>query len=150
MSYAEVIETPAHHNRPPSDLPTLDSVAQIVDAQRDVGDLYLRVSRGPAESRTGSRHPESGYPLPGIPCWTLGPESWWPAGSATWIARQLVAHSYLLSDRARAWLLTGPVVGRGPDGETLVSPARPVALVGPGAFLEAESVYAAWRCRDVR
>lgn len=150
MPYADVIEISAHDRQITDDLPALDSVRDLVRAQQREGHLYLRVSRGPGDVRTGSRHPESGYPLPGLASWPLTPEPWWPAGAPTWVARQLVSHSYLLSERARAWVLTGPVVGRGADGEPLVAPARPVALVGHGAFLEAESIYAAWRCRDVR
>ncbi|WP_052436830.1 DUF6098 family protein [Georgenia sp. SUBG003] len=150
MPFADVIEIPTHASRQQRDLPTIDTVSDLVRAAQGGGELYLRVSRGPEDVHTGSRHPESGYPLPGLACWPLGPEPWWPAGTSTWIARQLVSHSYLLSERALAWVLTGPVVGRGADGEPLVAPARPVALLGHGAFLEAESVYAAWRCRDVR
>ncbi|PFG38601.1 hypothetical protein ATJ97_1085 [Georgenia soli] len=150
MRYADVIEIPTYDRPLHHDLATVDAVSDLVQAQQRKGDLYLRVSRGPDDVHTGSRHPESGYPLPGLACWPLVPEPWWPAGTSTWIARQLVSHSYLLSERAQAWVLTGPVVGRGADGEPLVAPANPVALVGHGAFLEAESVYAAWRCRDVR
>jgi hypothetical protein len=149
MSYAEVIEIPIHDD-PMHDLPTLETAREIVEAQQRESELFLRISRGPADAGTGSRHPESGYPLPGLACWSLKAEPWWPAGSLVWVARQLVSHSYLLSERARAWVLTGPVVGRGADGEPLVAPARPVAMIGHGAVLEAESIYAAWRCRDVR
>jgi hypothetical protein len=150
MTYADLIETPVHDDRSVHDLPSLEMVNEIVRAQQREGGLFLRVSHGPADVRSGSRHPESGYPLPGLACWPLKAEPWWPAGNLVWVARQLVSHSYLLSERARAWLLAGPVVGRGADGEPLVAPARPVAMVGHGAVLEAESIYAAWRCRDVR
>lgn len=150
MTYAEAIETNARDAGQAGELPTFETVREIVEAGRHEGELYLRVSRGPADVRTGSRHAESGYPLPGLGCWSLTAEPWWPAGDLVWVARQLVTHSYLLSENTRAWVLTGPVVGRGPDGEPLVAPARPVATVGQGAILEAESVYAAWRCRDVR
>jgi hypothetical protein len=154
MSSAELIQMPAAEDRagttsPP--LPVLDSVPEIVRLQRRLGEVYLRVSDGPdADVLAGARHAESGYPLPGLPAWAMQPEPWWPAGTAAWTARQLVQHSYLLAEPSRAWLLTGQVVGRGADGEPLISPATPVAVVGLGAFLEAESVYAAWRCRDFR
>jgi hypothetical protein len=150
MSYADVIENPTHEDRSTPDLPTLETVSEIVEAQRREGELFLRISHGPADVRSGSRHQESGYPLPGLACWPLRSEPWWPAGDNVWVARQLVSHSYLISERSRAWLLAGSVVGRGADGEPLVAPARPVALVGQGALLQAESIYAAWRCRDVR
>ncbi|MPV37505.1 DUF6098 family protein [Georgenia subflava] len=154
MTSAELFELPGGADRraaasPP--LPVLDSVSEMVQLQRRRGEMFLRVSNGPdLDVRTGARHPESGYALPGLPAWTMQPEPWWPAGATVWVARQLVRHSYLLGESNRAWLLTGQVAGRGADGEPLVAGATPVAVVGPGAFLEAESIYAAWRCRDFR
>ena len=133
MQYADVIEIPTQNRPQRQDLPTVDTVGDLVLAEQQ-GDLYLRVSRGPDDVHTGSRHPESGYPLPGLACWPLVPEPWWPAGTSTWVARQLVSHSYLLSERARAWVLTGPVVGRRADGEPLSPQGQAGALYEPGAF----------------
>jgi hypothetical protein len=127
------------------------TVAGIVELQRRHGALHVRFSAGPDDdARTGGRHPESGYTLPGLPAWPLQAEPWWPAGQAVWIARQLVQNSYQLTAGTRAWLLVGDVVGRGPDCEPLLAHVQPVASVAGYAIQEAQGIYAAWRCRDVR
>lgn len=153
MPGPEIVELPRASGSsgavPP--LEVLDSVREVVDRVVRTGEVFLRVSPGPRpDLHAGVRDAESGYPLPGLPAYPVVAEPWWPAGAATWVARQLVQHSYLTSEASTAWLLTGRVVGRGSDAEPLVADPVPLALVGPGAFLEAESVYAAWRCRDYR
>ncbi|WP_240645806.1 DUF6098 family protein [Georgenia sp. SYP-B2076] len=127
------------------------TLGDVVAVQRELGEVFLRISGGPEADKTaGGWHRESGYPLPGLPAWPLHAETWWRAGQATWIARQLVQYSYLLSDDNRPWLLTGTVVGRGADCEPLLADVVPVAHVAPGVLSEAQSVYAGWRAREFR
>ncbi|MFH5823347.1 DUF6098 family protein [Georgenia sp. AZ-5] len=150
MSAQHTIDLPVTERQPAAGAlaRTLDDVVAL---QRRVGALYLRISEGPeTDAVVGSWDAESGYPLPGLAVWPLAAEPWWPAGPAVWIARQLVQSSYLLGDRKRPWLLTGTEVGRGADGEPLVTNVTPLADVAPGVSLEAQSAYAAWRCRDFR
>jgi hypothetical protein len=127
------------------------TLAEIVALQRRHGALHVRFSAGPdADARSGARHSESGYTLPGLPAWPLRAEPWWPVGQAVWIARQLVQNSYQLTTQTRAWLLVGELVGRGADCEPLLADIQPVAFVAGTAIQEAQGIYAAWRCRDVR
>ena len=127
------------------------TLRDVVAMQRELGEVYLRISAGPEADRlAGGWHRESGYPLPGLPAWPLRAEPWWPAGQTTWIARQLVQYSYLLSDDTHPWLLVGTVVGRGPDCEPLIADFTHVAHVAAGVMPEAQSVYAGWRAREFR
>ncbi len=136
---------------PASSLVEVMTVAGIAELQRRHGALHVRFSAGPdADARTGGRHPESGYSLPGLPAWPLQAEPWWPAGQMVWIARQLVQNSYQLTTGTRAWLLVGEQVGRGADCEPLLADVHAVAFVAGSAIQEAQGIYAAWRCRDVR
>ncbi|GAA4434095.1 hypothetical protein GCM10023169_41270 [Georgenia halophila] len=147
MSDARVIDIHANDDRYPTDLPVLDSVNQVVRLIQTTGELFLRVSAD--GDNAGPRDPESGYRLPGAPCFALVPEPWWLDSTESWVARQLVSRAYLITGGARARVLAGTVVGRGVDGQPLVAPTHPLARVERMAFVEAESVYAAWRCRHV-
>jgi len=139
-----VVPFPAECRADRSDLPVLTTVTQVVRLIQTTGDLFLRIGADMARS---PRDPESGYRLPGAPCHTLVPETWWMDNTATWVARQLVTRSYLVTGNAQAEVLTGAVVGRDVDGRPLVAPAHALGLLAPEAFRDAESVYAAWRCR---
>ncbi len=48
MSYADVIEIPTNDDRSVRELPTLETVSDIVQAQQREGELFLRISNGPA------------------------------------------------------------------------------------------------------
>ncbi|WP_127128608.1 DUF6098 family protein [Georgenia sp. SYP-B2076] len=162
MSHAQTIDritaadrTPVAGRRPQGELaglPVLTSLDQVADLMEHTDALFLRISAGPDEDRrSGGWDGESGYLLPGLPAWMLRPEAWWAGGLRLWLARQVVRHGFLLSGGKgnQPWLLTGEVVGRGPDGDPLVARWRPVALLARGVLPEAEAAYAAWRCRDL-
>ncbi|MDD9206160.1 DUF6098 family protein, partial [Georgenia sp. 10Sc9-8] len=103
------IPTAPRRSRPddrPDDLPTLDSLDEVVQTQRAHEEVFLRVSPGPwADLRGGGRDPESGYLLPGIPARPLRPEAWWAGAPDTWVARQLAHHSYRMCAGRLPWLL---------------------------------------------
>jgi hypothetical protein len=79
--------------------------------------------------------------MPGLSVTPLHPEPWWTRPLVDWVARRLC--KYLeLADRTwdrRPWVLTGNVVGYGPDHEPLVDNVRPLACrsrpcTGPAAM----------------
>lgn len=123
-------------------LVTLDELAALTDQQDR---MYVRYSRGPeADATTTSRDYESGLELPGLSANSLTPESWWTRPRIDWVARQLCQYVHLEeeSDEPRcAWVLRGPVVGRGPDCEPLIRPTQPVAVIDPAVIEEAKRHY---------
>ena len=132
-------------------LPMVGSLKEVVELQTAVAQLFLRFGAGPEIDEGSERRDRaSGYLLPGVPCRPLSAEPWWAGGKAVWVARQLVEHTYLVTGGRMPWLVTGRVVGRGADGEPLLADAVTVAGIRPDLLKDAESVYAAWRCRDIR
>lgn len=124
-------------------LPVLESLDDVLRAVRDHPGLFVRYSSGPdADRRDGpSRDYEAGLDLPGWSVTTLEPEPWWPGPVADWVARRLCKYDELGADDRFPWLLTGRVVGRGPDHEPLVAEPVPVARVGRRALAEARRRY---------
>lgn len=119
----------------------LDELAGLVTGEPM---LYLRYSAGPErDARRPSRDYEAGVDLPGLPATTLRPEDWWTRPAVDWVARRVC--KYL--DLARAepdrypWLLTGRVVGNGPDHEPLLTDVRPVARLTDRLLDQARSHY---------
>jgi len=105
---------------------------------------YLRYSRGPeADARQASRDYESGLELPGLSVVTLAPPDWWRRPAADWLARQVCKYAQLGEGETGryAWILTGRVVGRGPDDEPLVADPKPLAIVSDGLVNQARSHY---------
>lgn len=127
----------------PGDLPVLDSLDEVLRAVRDHGGLFVRYSNGPdADRRDGpSRDYEAGIDLPGWSVTTLEPEPWWSRPPADWVARRLCKYDELGQDDRFPWLLTGRIVGQGPDHEPLVADPAPVARVGRRALAEARRRY---------
>jgi hypothetical protein len=130
------------HPEHDEDLPvieTLDAIVALVDRHPEV---FVRYSHGPRSDRTAqSRDYESGLDLPGLSVTVATPEPWWTRPIADWVARRLCKYAEL-ADRDRfPWLLTGEVVGRGPDHEPLVELGEALARVGSRAMEEARRVY---------
>jgi hypothetical protein len=119
----------------------LDELTEIAAAEHAA---YLRYSRGPeADGRQASRDYESGLELPGLSAVALAPPDWWRRPAADWLARQVCKYAHLAEgDTGRyAWILTGLVVGRGPDDEPLVADPKPLAIVSDGLVEQARSHY---------
>jgi hypothetical protein len=122
------------------------SLADVVEAVRAHGTLFLRYSGGPEEDlSTGcSRDYEADVDLPGLSVTVVSPEPWWPRPVEEWVARRLCKYAELGNAEGRfPWLLTGRVVGNGPDHEPLVDRVRPIARVTDAAVHEAVHLYRA-------
>jgi Family of unknown function (DUF6098) len=119
----------------------LDQLVGIACGDRDT---YLRYSLGPeADARQTSRDYESGLELPGLSVVPLTPPGWWRRPVADWFARQVCKYAQLGegdADRC-AWILTGRVVGRGPDHEPLVADPKPLAILSDSLVDQARSHY---------
>ncbi|MFC7405129.1 DUF6098 family protein [Georgenia alba] len=136
------------HGDGASGLPALESVGEIVRMLQTTGELFLRVGSEPIDP-AGPRDLESGYRLPGAPAYRLVPEPWWLDSTPTWVARQLTSHSYLRRETGTGWLIAGEIAGRTADGVPLIGAAHPLAILSRPCFLDAERLYAAWRCRGM-
>jgi hypothetical protein len=122
----------------------ISDLAQLTAIVNGAAETYLRYSHGPAaDTGATSRDYESGLELPGLSVVPLRPPDWWTRPVPDWIARQICKYAQLAAgDRDRyAWILTGPVVGRGPDHEPLVAPAQPVAMLSDDLVEEAHRRY---------
>lgn len=126
-----------------SDLPELRTLDEVVELQQAVGPVYLRYSRGPAvDAESTSRDKESGCVLPGLSTNPVTPEPWWDRPPQQWVARQVCQYDHLLArGESIGWLLTGPVVGRGPDCEPLIGEITALASLAPELMDEAKRVY---------
>jgi hypothetical protein len=125
-------------------LPVVDDLDDVVQLVTDRPSIFVRYSRGPAaDNRDGpSRDYEADVDMPGLSVTTVAPEPWWPRSPRHWVARRLCQYDQLGDQEGRfAWLLTGRVVGWGPDHEPLVVDVEPIARVGPHALREAQRVY---------
>ncbi|MFD0275149.1 DUF6098 family protein [Kitasatospora sp. NPDC127111] len=109
------------------------------------GDLavYLRYSEGPRADDAASRDYEADVELPGLSVTSLRPEPWWPRPAADWVARRVVKYATLAENcpERRPWILTGQVVGTGPDHEPLIADPLPLAWLGPELLAQAERRY---------
>ena len=127
----------------PDDIPLITSLDQLADLATDPL-LYLRYSKGPAaDAEDGpSRDYEANVTLPGLSATTLSPEPWWRRPVKDWVARRVCKYSELAEEDGRfAWLLTGRMVGRGPDHEPLLVDVRPHARLSRGVLDEAKKWY---------
>lgn len=127
------------------DLPVLRTFEDLCALLDEYDTLFVRYSRGPDADRAHtSRDYESGLELPGLAVNPLHPEPWWSRPAVDWLARRLCAYVHIRdesNDERRAWILTGRVVGRGPDNEPLVDGVVPVAWVDDGLVDEAKRLY---------
>lgn len=123
---------------------TIHDLKTVIDRVSAVRDLYVRYSRGPEyDLRSTSRDYEADVPLPGLPATNLFPEPWWTRSTADWVARRVCKYLDLVQqdgDR-RAWVLTGEVVGAGPDHEPLLGSVRPVAWLDSAVLDQAREHY---------
>ncbi|MFC0863250.1 DUF6098 family protein [Sphaerimonospora cavernae] len=139
------IGEPRGETCPPSHgLPIVESLDGLARVVADRSGLYLRYSKGPDEDEgRPSIDYESGLRLPGLSVTVLDAETWWTRPLRDWVARQVCKYTHLVekgSDR-RAWILTGRVVGRGPDHEPLVAGVRPVAWLDEAVIEQARRHY---------
>jgi hypothetical protein len=122
----------------------LRSLGELADLVARVGEPYVRFSEGPeADARESSVDHESGLELPGLSVNPLRPEPWWTRPTRDWLARQLCQYAHLRDEDGdrHAWVLTGRVVGRGPDCEPLIADAEPIARIADAVIDEAGRVY---------
>jgi hypothetical protein len=123
----------------------LDSLAELEALIEHGRHLFVRFSKGiEADRDEASVDYESGLELPGLSVNPLDPESWWTRSLHDWLARQLCNYVHLqenADDERYAWVLTGDVVGRGPDNEPLVRDAVPIALLSDRLLEEAKRRY---------
>ncbi len=120
---------------------------EVVELARMRAPLYVRYSAGPArDAQTPSHDVEADVALPGIPAASLTPTQWWTRPDEDWVARRLCTYLDPLeqdgngADR-RPWLLTGVVVGYGPDHEPLIGAVEPLGWVGPEVLETAKELY---------
>ncbi|MFI6043776.1 DUF6098 family protein [Nocardia sp. NPDC051321] len=111
------------------ELPTIDTVDELTALVVGQDDTYVRISHGPdIDVMSGhSRDFEAEVDLPGLSVTAVAPEPWWPRPARDWVARSLCKYAELAEqgDDRIIWLLTGRVVGHGPDHEPLVADAEP-------------------------
>jgi hypothetical protein len=123
---------------------TIDDFDELVAVVADVPNAFIRYSNGPETDAKGpSVDYEARAQLPGWSVTNLHPEPWWPHAAADWVARRVCKYAELADkdpDR-RPWILTGRVVGNGPDHEPLVVDIEPLAWVGDDAVAEATRRY---------
>jgi hypothetical protein len=120
---------------------TLDEIVHVVT---QVSRVFVRYSAGPeADGACRSMDYESGLELPGLSVAVLTPEPWWTRPTEDWVARRLCKYDELLDEDRFPWLLTGDIVGRGPDHEPLVRMRQPLGRVGGQALAEARHLYEA-------
>ena len=138
------MSTSVHSFHPdPDDMPLITSLDQLADLATDPL-LYLRYSKGPAaDAEEGpSRDYEANVTLPGLSATTISPEPWWRRPIKDWVARRICKYSELAEEDGRfAWLLTGRMVGRGPDHEPLLVDVRPHARLSRDVLDEAKRWY---------
>jgi Family of unknown function (DUF6098) len=117
-----------------------DELADLVQRHRG---LFVRHSHGPQADASGpSRDYESGLDLPGWSVTDLDPEPWWTRPVADWVARRVCKYLELSeAGDQRPWVLTGRVVGRGPDHEPLVVDIEPIAWIAPQVVEQAKERY---------
>lgn len=123
-----------------------DSVADVLAILRVHRMVYLRYSEGPDAdlSRGSSRDYEADVELPGLSVTVVSPEPWWSRPVEDWVARRLCKYAELGAAEGRfPWLLTGRVVGNGPDHEPLVQGVLPIARISERAVREALDLYRA-------
>src|SRR5919197_2773194 len=102
---------------------TIDDLAELVALVESQPNVYVRYSSGPGEdASSASRDYEADVDMPGLSATPLCPEPWWTRPSADWVARRVCKYLDLADGKPdrRPWVLTGEVVGYGPDHEPLL------------------------------
>lgn len=129
----------------PEPLPVIDSLDDLADLVTRRPDVFLRYSEGPDTDRhdTASCDYEADVVMPGLSVSTIAPEPWWPRPALDWIARRIRQYAQLHEPGRYPWVLTGRIVGHGPDHEPLVTDVRPLARLGDRTLAEAAARYRA-------
>lgn len=134
---------PAEKGR--DDPPVLNSLENLVELIGQRRPLFVRYSKGPDDDAQRESHDyESNLTLPGLSVNPLDPEPWWTRPLEDWVARQVCQYAHLKDesdDDRRAWVLTGRVVGRGPDNEPLVGDHEALAYLSDELVEEARALY---------
>jgi hypothetical protein len=125
---------------PPGPALLVASLEEVLQLAAVTGALFLHYGHGPALSAAPT-DAESGCRLPGLPVAAVVPEPWWDRPAEHWLARQVCQHAHLWGGGERCWLLSGEVVGRGADGEPLLSDVVVLGLLGPACLEQAGRVY---------
>jgi hypothetical protein len=137
---------------PPEPLPVIESLDDLADLVLRQPDVFLRYSEGPETDRRepASCDYEADLVMPGLSVSAIAPEAWWPRPAQDWIARRIRQYAQLHEPGRFPWVLTGRVVGHGPDHEPLVTDVRPIARLGGRTLAEAAERYRAefWVGRD--
>src|SRR2546423_5770649 len=124
-------------------LPVLASLDELDALASKTHGLFVRHSKGvQADRQRRSVDYESGLALPGLSVNPLNPEPWWTRNRKDWLARQLCRYVHLqdhADDERYAWVLTGDVVGRGPDNEPLLDALVPLGRLGERPLEEAKA-----------
>ncbi len=122
----------------------IDDLGELTELVTAEPVLYLRYSSGPeADAAHPSQDYEAGVDLPGLPVTPLRPEAWWTRPPHEWVARRVCKYLNLAQGPGErfAWVLTGPVVGTGPDHEPLIGDPVPVARLGDRLIERAQALY---------
>jgi hypothetical protein len=122
----------------------LDSLEDLADLVSGRPGLFVRFSDGPdSDASEASVDYESGLTLPGLSVNRLDSPRWWTRPLLDWLARQICQYLHLTerSHSHRGWVLTGTMVGRGPDDEPLLSDIEPVAWLGETLITAAQARY---------
>lgn len=130
---------------PMDELPTLETLDELMELVDDRHDLFVRWSAGPDTDEGAVSYDElTGVELPGLSANPLAVEDWWGDRSRRlWVARRLYDYRHLRELRGpqvRPWVLEGKEVGRGPDNEPLVACRRPVAWLHPDVVASATAL----------
>lgn len=127
----------------PDPLPVIGSLDELTELVIGQPDVYLRYSQGPETDRhdTASCDYEADVVMPGLSVSAIAPEPWWPRPAQDWIARRIRQYAQLHEPGRFPWLLTGRIVGRGPDHEPLVTDVRPIARLSSRTLAEAAACY---------
>ncbi len=123
-------------------LERLDDLAGFVD--RAAEEVFLRYSRGPEQDCDApcSRDYEAAADLPGLSVTPITPEPWWRRPTREWVARRICKYAEVGQVEGRiGWVLSGRVVGRGPDHEPLVVELRAHARISDALIAEARRCY---------
>lgn len=128
------------------ELPVLRRLSEVVKVIAGSPDtVFLRYSHGPGrdiEGGTVSRDYEADIDMPGLSVSTVAPEAWWPRPAGEWVARRIRQYADLGEQQNRyAWLLTGRIVGYGPDHEPLLTDIHPLARLDEAVLDEAADLY---------
>lgn len=125
-------------------LPTVESLDDIVGLAESGVEVFVRYSEDPWQDTTSVSYDyEADVELPGVSATVVRPEPWWTRPAIDWVARRICKYLDLAEkDRSRRpWLLTGRVVGNGPDHEPLVADIAPIAWIGETALKQAKALY---------